>query len=103
MGAAPIVFLVLSPDLSSFGSGCNSPPPSFPSDGAVFVQTRAAQRLVARAGQYGALGGCVSLFPHLWDGLRLSVVSTPPTPPPAQDHVMKLKSNKTIKKKLEAY
>lgn len=84
-----------------FSSSCSSPtcvhlvwavtplppppplPPS-PPDGAVLVQTRAAQRLVARAGQCGALGGCVSLSPHLWDGLRLSVVSTPPTPPPAQ-------------------
>lgn len=59
-------------------------PPSFPLDGAVLIQTWAAQWLVARAGQYGALGGCVSLSPHLWDGLRLSVVSTPP----AQDCVI---------------
>lgn len=89
------------PLLSSFGSGRNfqSPLlPSFPSDGAVLVQTWAAQRLVARAGQCGTLGGCVSLFPHLWDGLRLSVVSTPPAPPPARDHIIKLMSNKTIKK-----
>lgn len=91
----PLLFSVLFPHLSSFGSGRNSPlPPSFPSDGGILVQTRAAQRLVDRAGQCGALGGCVSLSPHLWDGLRLSVVSTPPAPPSEQDHVMKLMSNK---------
>lgn len=61
-----------------------APPLPFLSDGGVLVQTRAAQRLVARAGQYGADGRCVSLSPHLWHGLRLSVVSThPPPPPPA--------------------
>lgn len=59
------------------------PPPASPSDGAVFVQARAAQRLVARAGQCGALGGRVSLYPHLWHGLRLSVVSTPYLRPPS--------------------
>lgn len=76
------------PHLSSFGSGRNPlpSPPSFPSDGAVLVQTRAAQRLVASAGQCGALGGCVSLSPHLWDGLRLSVVSTTPAPRPLHPH-----------------
>lgn len=91
--------------LDCFGSSHNlpiTPPPTSPSDGAVFVQTRPAQRLVARAGQCGALGGRVSLYPHLWHGLRLSVVSTrylpptptsPPHPPSQQDHVSTLLSN----------
>lgn len=82
-------------------------PPASPSDGAVFVQARAAQRLVARAGQCGALGGRVSLYPHLWHGLRLSVVSTPylrpppnPPPPPSTrsgDRVTTLLSNRSQK------
>lgn len=90
-----------------FGSSRNlpitpPPPPASPSDGAVFVQTRPAQRLVARAGQCGALGGRVSLYPHLWHGLRLSVVSTPdppptptspPHPPSQRHHVSTLLSN----------
>jgi len=93
----PLLFLVPPPSPHLHLVRVVTPPllpPSFPLGGAVFVQTWAAQRLVARAGQCGALGGCVSLSPHLWDGLRLSVVSTPPAPPPAQDHVMKLMSNK---------
>lgn len=83
--APPYQLFMFSLHLFSFGLGCNFQsllPTSFPPDGAVLVQTRAAQRLVARAGLCGALGGCVSLYPHLWDGLRLSVVSTPHALPP---------------------
>lgn len=72
-------------------------PSPFLSDGGVLIQTWAAQRLVARAGQYGAHGRCVSLSPHLWHGLRLSVVSThsgkAPPPHVTLDPVMQLMSN----------
>lgn len=97
LGYSPhLLLLVVLPHLSSFGSIHNPRP--FPSDGAVLVQTWAAQWLVARAGQCGALGGCVSLYPHLWHGLRLSVVSTHLGPPSASEHVMTLMSNRTQNK-----
>ena len=72
-----------------FGSVYNSGPSLAPflSDGAVLVQTWAAQRLVAREGQYGAHGRCVSLSPHLWHGLRLSVVSTHPGKAPLSPNI----------------
>lgn len=92
-GIVPILLFTLSPTFLHLVWAVTPPSPaSFPSDGAVLVQTWAAQRLVARAHQYGALGGCVSLSPHLWDGLRLPVVSTPP---PVQDHMMKVMSTTT--------
>lgn len=99
LGIAPTksFFQWFSQSRPHFGSIHNSGPSLAPflSDGAVLVQSWAAQRLVARAGQYGAHGRCVSLSPHLWHGLRLSVVSTHPgtAPPLTLDPVMQLMLN----------